>query len=105
MVGLEAGSSLKQALARAAQGPLFAEAPEDGSSSLWASNSSSKHPYARTSVASQALADVTRSPIAAAVLENCPTRIFLPNDRAREPATRAFYEAAGLNDRQVALIG
>lgn len=54
--------------------------------------------------ASQALADVTRSPIAAAVLENCPTRIFLPNDRAREPATRAFYEAAGLNDRQVALI-
>lgn len=54
--------------------------------------------------ASQALADVTRSPIAAAVLENCPTRIFLPNDRAREPATRAFYEAAGLNDRQVDLI-
>lgn len=54
--------------------------------------------------ASQALADVTRSPIAAAVLENCPTRIFLPNDRAREPATRAFYEAAGLNERQVGLI-
>lgn len=54
--------------------------------------------------ASQALADVTRSPIAAAVLENCPTRIFLPNDRAREPATRSFYEAAGLNDRQVDLI-
>ncbi len=54
--------------------------------------------------ASQALADVTRSPIAAAVLENCPTRIFLPNDRAREPATRSFYEAAGLNDRQIDLV-
>jgi type IV secretion system protein VirB4 len=54
--------------------------------------------------ASQALADVTRSPIAASVLENCPTRIFLPNDRAREPATRAFYEAAGLNERQIDLI-
>ena len=54
--------------------------------------------------ASQALADVTRSPIAAAVLENCPTRIFLPNDRAREPGTRAFYEAAGLNERQVDLV-
>lgn len=54
--------------------------------------------------ASQALADVTRSPISAAVLENCPTRIFLPNDRAREPATRSFYEAAGLNDRQIDLV-
>ena len=54
--------------------------------------------------ASQALADVTRSPIAASVLENCPTRIFLPNDRAREAGTRAFYEAAGLNERQIDLI-
>lgn len=54
--------------------------------------------------ASQALADVTRSPIAASVLENCPTRIFLPNDRAREAGTRAFYEAAGLNERQVDLV-
>lgn len=54
--------------------------------------------------ASQALADVTRSPIAASVLENCPTRIFLPNDRAREAGTRAFYEAAGLNERQIDLV-
>jgi type IV secretion system protein VirB4 len=30
--------------------------------------------------------------------------IFLPNDRAREPRTRAFYEASGLNDRQIELI-
>jgi type IV secretion system protein VirB4 len=35
----------------------------------------------------------------------CPTRIFLPNDRAREPRTRAFYEDLGLNSRQIALIG
>lgn len=54
--------------------------------------------------ASQALADVTRSPIAASVMENCPTRIFLPNDRAREAGTRAFYEAAGLNERQIDLV-
>jgi len=54
--------------------------------------------------ASQELADVERSPIASTILEACATRIFLPNDRAREPRTRAFYEAAGLNDRQIELI-
>ncbi|MFZ4072081.1 MAG: conjugal transfer protein TrbE, partial [Caulobacterales bacterium] len=52
----------------------------------------------------QELADVERSPIASTILEACATRIFLPNDRAREPRTRAFYEASGLNDRQVELI-
>jgi type IV secretion system protein VirB4 len=54
--------------------------------------------------ASQELADVERSPIASTILEACATRIFLPNDRAREPRTRRFYEAAGLNDRQIELI-
>jgi type IV secretion system protein VirB4 len=54
--------------------------------------------------ASQELADVERSPIASTILEACATRIFLPNDRAREPRTRAFYEASGLNDRQIELI-
>jgi type IV secretion system protein VirB4 len=54
--------------------------------------------------ASQELADVERSPIALTILEACATRIFLPNDRAREPRTRAFYEAAGLNPRQIELI-
>ena len=55
--------------------------------------------------ATQELADVEASAIAATIFEACPTRIFLPNDRAREPRTRAFYESLGLNDRQVALIG
>ncbi len=54
--------------------------------------------------ASQTIADVERSPIAATVFEACATRIFLPNDRAREPATRRFYDAVGLNDRQIELI-
>jgi type IV secretion/conjugal transfer VirB4 family ATPase len=54
--------------------------------------------------ASQELADVERSPIASTILEACATRIFLPNDRAREPRTRAFYEGSGLNDRQIELI-
>jgi len=55
--------------------------------------------------ATQELADVEASTIAATILEACPTRIFLPNDRAREPRTRAFYESLGLNSRQIALIG
>jgi type IV secretion/conjugal transfer VirB4 family ATPase len=54
--------------------------------------------------ATQELADVEQSAIAATILEACPTRIFLPNDRAREPRTRAFYESLGFNSRQIALI-
>jgi type IV secretion system protein VirB4 len=54
--------------------------------------------------ASQELADVEASPIATTIIEACPTRIYLPNDRAREPRSRAFYERLGLNSRQIALI-
>jgi type IV secretion system protein VirB4 len=54
--------------------------------------------------ASQELADVEASPIASTIIEACQTRIFLPNDRAREPRSRAFYEALGLNARQIDLI-
>lgn len=54
--------------------------------------------------ASQELADVEASPIASTIIEACATRIFLPNDRAREPHSRAFYEQLGLNARQIALI-
>jgi len=54
--------------------------------------------------ATQELADVEQSAIAATVFEACPTRIFLANDRAREPRTRAFYESLGLNQRQIAII-
>ncbi len=54
--------------------------------------------------ASQELADVEASPIASTIIEACLTRIFLPNDRAIEPRSRAFYQALGLNARQIALI-
>jgi type IV secretion system protein TrbE len=54
--------------------------------------------------ATQELADVEASDVAATVFEACPTRIFLANDRAREPRTAAFYEGLGLNRRQIALI-
>jgi type IV secretion system protein VirB4 len=54
--------------------------------------------------ASQELADVEASTIASTIIEACATRIYLPNDRAREPRSRAFYEALGLNARQIELI-
>jgi type IV secretion system protein VirB4 len=54
--------------------------------------------------ATQSLADIADSSIAPAIIESCPQRIFLPNDRAVEPQARAAYEKFGLNDRQIELI-
>ncbi|MCB1521183.1 MAG: conjugal transfer protein TrbE, partial [Hyphomicrobiaceae bacterium] len=54
--------------------------------------------------ATQSLADIERSTIAPALLESCPTRILLPNDRALEPQSRAVYERFGLNARQIELL-
>jgi type IV secretion system protein VirB4 len=54
--------------------------------------------------ATQSLADIAQSSIAPAIIESCPQRIFLPNDRAIEPQARAAYESFGLNERQVELI-
>lgn len=53
---------------------------------------------------SQSLADIDVSPIAAALIESCLTRIFLANDRAIEPKISAIYRAFGLNDRQIEII-
>ncbi|MBZ9763359.1 conjugal transfer protein TrbE [Mesorhizobium sp. CA8] len=54
--------------------------------------------------ATQSLADIAGSAIAPAIIESCPQRIFLPNDRAVEPQARAAYERFGLNERQIELI-
>jgi len=55
--------------------------------------------------ATQSLADIERSAIAPALIESCPTRIFLPNDRALELQMRAVYERFGLNGRQIEILG
>ena len=34
----------------------------------------------------------------------CPTRIFLPNERAQEPQSKETYQRFGLNARQIELI-
>jgi type IV secretion system protein VirB4 len=54
--------------------------------------------------ATQSLADIADSSIAPAIVESCPQRIFLPNDRAVEPQARAAYERFGLNERQIELV-
>ena len=52
----------------------------------------------------QSLADIATSDIAAAIIESCPSRIFLPNAAAIEPQSRTIYEAFGLNARQIEII-
>lgn len=54
--------------------------------------------------ATQSLADIETSAIAPAIIESCPTRIFLPNERAVEPQILAIYRRFGLNDRQIEII-
>ena len=54
--------------------------------------------------ATQSLADVETSSIAPAIVESCPTRIFLPNERAMEPQILAIYRRFGLNDRQIEIL-
>lgn len=54
--------------------------------------------------ATQSLADIESSRIAPAIIESCPTRIFLPNERAAEPQIARIYERFGLNDRQIEIL-
>ncbi len=53
---------------------------------------------------SQSLADIEASPIAPVIVESCPTRIFLANERAIEPQIASVYRQFGLNDRQIEII-
>jgi len=54
--------------------------------------------------ATQSLADIADSAIAPALIESCPTRIYLPNERAFEPQQRQAYERFGLNETEIELI-
>jgi type IV secretion system protein TrbE len=54
--------------------------------------------------ATQSLSDIDGSAIAPAIIESCPTRVFLPNERAIEPQITAIYCRFGLNDRQIEIL-
>jgi type IV secretion system protein VirB4 len=54
--------------------------------------------------ATQSLSDIDASAIAPAIIESCPTRLLLPNERAIEPQITAIYRRFGLNDRQIGIL-
>ena len=54
--------------------------------------------------AAQGLADIDASPIAPVIIESCPTRLLLPNERALEPQIAAIYRRFGLNARQIEIL-
>src|ERR1700722_16280934 len=55
-------------------------------------------------MATQQVSDIANSEIADVVLENCPTKILLPNAEARNPGSREFYGRLGLNERELVLL-
>ena len=55
--------------------------------------------------ATQSLADIKDNAIAPAIIESCPTRVFLPNARALEPQIAQIYAGFGLNARQIEILG
>ncbi|HCI1651771.1 TPA: conjugal transfer protein TrbE [Pseudomonas aeruginosa] len=48
--------------------------------------------------------DIKNSPVAAAIVESCANRIYLPNPQAIEPQIRTIYQGFGLNDRQIEIV-
>ena len=54
--------------------------------------------------ATQTLSDLTKSGIADVILESCPSKILLPNPEAVTENIRPFYEAIGLNSRQIQIL-
>jgi type IV secretion system protein VirB4 len=56
-------------------------------------------------LATQNVADIAESDITSALVESCPTKIFLPNPDARTQTSSELYERVfGLNERQIAII-
>jgi len=54
--------------------------------------------------ATQSLSDVMNSSISDVILENCPTKILLPNIEARNEVSRAMYKKLGLSDGHIDII-
>ncbi|MGD9108714.1 MAG: conjugal transfer protein TrbE [Gammaproteobacteria bacterium] len=77
--------------------PIFADKIRDWLKSLRKKNVS-------VVFATQSVDDVARSRIAPALLESCPARVLLPNDRILEPQIRQAYEILGLNEQQLSIL-
>jgi type IV secretion system protein VirB4 len=55
-------------------------------------------------MSTQQISDIANSEIADVVLENCPTKILLPNAEAKNPGSREFYQRVGLNERELEIL-
>ncbi|MDQ6734765.1 MAG: conjugal transfer protein TrbE, partial [Nitrospirota bacterium] len=55
-------------------------------------------------MATQQISDIAKSEIADIVLENCPTKVLLPNSEARTTNSRGFYNRVGLNERELEIL-
>ena len=54
--------------------------------------------------ATQSIADVVASKISASVLESCPVKVYLPNFQAMDFEVGKYYEALGLNKKEIEII-
>src|SRR6202051_2502125 len=55
-------------------------------------------------MATQQISDIANADIADVVLENCPTKILLPNAESKNPGSREFYDRIGLNERELEIL-
>jgi type IV secretion/conjugal transfer VirB4 family ATPase len=55
-------------------------------------------------LATQSLSEVANSAHRDVILESCPTKLYLPNPEAKNPASRDMYRRFGLSDRQIDII-
>ncbi len=55
-------------------------------------------------MATQQISDIANSEISDVVLENCPTKILLPNAESKNSGSRSFYERVGLNERELEIL-
>jgi len=77
--------------------PIFASKIRDWLKSLRKQNVS-------VVFATQSVEDALNTSIAATLLESCPARILLPNDRVLEPEVKMAYTRLGLNQRQLQIL-
>lgn len=55
-------------------------------------------------IATQSTSDITESDIKNVILDNCPTRIYLPNPEAESEVQTEKYRLFNLNDREINII-
>ena len=54
--------------------------------------------------ATQEIADAAKSDIASTILQQCHTKIYLPDEEATAPASKEMYRAFGLSESEIELV-